>query len=90
MIPLSPFQQGNWRFLKQGNDMKDKGILSAEELSLIKKLCQPEPFFPTLTERTILECFKKQGIVKVHRDGSVEVTERGAERYVESKYGLMA
>jgi len=70
--------------------LKDKKILSAGELSLLKKLCQPAPFAPTSEERTILEDFKKQGIVKVHKDGSIEVTDHGADRYVESRYGVMA
>jgi len=70
--------------------MKDKGILSPAELSLVRKLSQPEPFAPTSDERAILAAFKKQGIVKVHRDGSIEVTGRGADRYIESRYGPAA
>ena len=65
-------------------------ILSAAELFLLRKLCQPESFVPTSDERAILEDFKKRGIVKVHRDGSIEVTGRGADRYIESRYGPAA
>jgi len=65
-------------------------ILSAAELFLLRKLCQPESFAPTSDERTILVAFKKQGIVKVHRDGAIEVTGRGADRYIESRYRPMA
>ena len=70
--------------------MKDKKILSAGQLSLLRKLCQPAPFAPTSEERAILEEFKKRKIVKVHGDGSVEVTDHGADRYIESRYGPAA
>jgi hypothetical protein len=70
--------------------MKSKRILSPAELVLVRKLCRPAPFMPTSEERAILEEFKKEGIVKVHRDGSIEVTEHGADRAIESRYGPAA
>lgn len=70
--------------------MKGKKVLSAAELLLVKKLCQPVPFTPSSEERVIIEDFKKTGIVKIHGDGSIEVTEHGADRYIESRYGPAA
>ena len=70
--------------------MKGKRVLSPAELVFLKKLCQPAPFVPTPEERAIFEDFKKQGIVRVHDDGSLEVTDLGADCYVESRYGMIA
>jgi hypothetical protein len=56
-------------------------ILSPEEIVFLKKLCRPAPFTPTFPEQVMLELFLKEKIVKRHRDGSVEVTEHGADCY---------
>jgi hypothetical protein len=60
-------------------------ILSPEEARFVKKLCQPSAFTPTFAERVMLEVFLKDGLVKRHRDGSVEVTEYGADCYIQSR-----
>ena len=54
-------------------------ILSPEEMAFLKKLCQPEPFTPTFPERVMLEVFLKEKMVKRHGDGSIEVTDFGAD-----------
>jgi hypothetical protein len=56
-------------------------ILSQDEIIFLKKLCRPDPFAPTSFEVAILGIFRKEGIVKTFKDGSVEVTDRGAECY---------
>jgi hypothetical protein len=67
-------------FKKERRD-KMKKYLSTEEMAFLKKLCQPESFMPTFPERVMLEVFLKEGIAKRHRDGSIEVTNRGANCY---------
>jgi len=56
-------------------------VLSPEEIVFLKKLCRPESFTPTFPERVMLEVFLKEKIVKRHRDGSIEVTDHGADCY---------
>ena len=54
-------------------------IFSQSELAFAEKLCQPEPFRPTVDEIVMLEIFKTLGIAKQHKDDSVELTEYGAD-----------
>lgn len=68
--------------------------LDAREIAFLKKLCGPAPFAPDGDEALMLRDFESRRIVKIHRnaDGSsdVEVTNHGADRYIESEYGPAA
>lgn len=57
-------------------------ILTPDEVVFIKKLCQPAPFAATPAEVAMLDAFKSKGIVKVHWDGSIEVSDFGADCYI--------
>ena len=63
-------------------ELKKRPTFTAEEISLVKKLCQPKAFVATLEECAIMEEFTKTGIVKSHNDGTVELTMKGANIYV--------
>jgi hypothetical protein len=65
----------------------EKISLNSKEMALIKKLCQPNPFMPTFPESVMPERFKIAGIVEVHQDGSVEVTDFGADCYIATVHG---
>jgi hypothetical protein len=66
---------------------KMKIILGSEERAFIKKLCQPQSFIPTFPERVMLERFRRDGLVRDHEDGSIEVTDFGADCYIASGRG---
>ena len=55
--------------------------LTAEEMELVRRLCQPEPFGVTPSEAGIMERFARDGIVKRHQDGTTELTVKGANIY---------
>jgi len=54
-------------------------ILSQSELAFAEKLCQPEPFRPTVDEIVMLETFKALGIARERKNSRVELTEYGAD-----------
>jgi len=54
-------------------------ILSQPEFAFALKLCQPEPFKPTVDEIVMLEIFKALGIARERKNGRVELTEYGAD-----------
>jgi len=58
-----------------------KKYFTEPEIAFLLKLCQPKAFEPTVAEREMLEVFLKERIAKRHRDGSIEVTDRGADVY---------
>lgn len=60
--------------------------LKNDEVALIKKLCQPNAFWATPEEAAALKSLRLRGFVMRHRDGSFEVTDRGADAYIDSVY----
>jgi hypothetical protein len=72
-------ERGAYPILR-GRNMKK--YLSPEEMEFLKKLCKAESFTPTFPERVMLEVFIKEKMVKSHRDGSLEVTNHGADCYI--------
>ena len=58
-----------------------KKYLTEAEMAFLKKLCRPKPFEPTAAERVLLQLFIHEGIAKRHSDGSIEVTNHGADVY---------
>lgn len=70
---------------KHGESPKKRPALGPEEMSLVKKLCRPEAFAATVEECAIMAQFMKDGIVKSHNDGTIELTEKGADLYIRSR-----
>lgn len=62
--------------------MKTKKILRQDEMALVKKLCQPDSFETTPLERVLIKAFVAAKIVKEYADGSLEVTNHGADCYI--------
>ena len=58
--------------------------MTPKQKAFVKKLCQPEPFFPTPAERAMLAIFLRNKWLRYHADGSVELTMRGANAYLET------
>ena len=50
-------------------------------MAFLKKLCQPKPFEPSDDESKMLAEFRMRKIIKDYSDGSVEVTNFGANCY---------
>jgi len=59
-----------------------KKILRQDEMVFAKKLCQPTPFEPTPAERVLLQLFINEKLARRHVDGSLELTNLGADCYI--------
>ena len=64
--------------------LKTTAKLTAVETALINKLSRPESFQASEEELEILGSFLARKIVRKHRDGSLEVTDHGADCYIET------
>jgi hypothetical protein len=53
--------------------------LTEPQTDFLRKLCRPNPFTPTADESKMIREFAAKKIVKGHNDGSIEVTNFGAD-----------